>query len=114
MRLRHVIMKLDSPVRDFTNNVVDHMVLAGENPKPTHKNKGGWRYRIQIVEVSGLPALQMDGRHKDHGEKRRFFPATGIKELNPWTAEDDAEEKAELEARAAADSGTAKLAKKAS
>ena len=93
MRLRHILTRADSPIRDFSNHQCDCMIVAAQrdpkvDPRPTHVLAGGWRYRLDLEQLEGLPVLRMSAVHAQLGPAVRWVPATGLKELNPWTAED--------------------------
>jgi len=104
MRLRHVITRADAVIRDFANHSVDVMIVGNEHvkgldPRPTHKLAGGWKYRLDLVQLEGAPCVKISATHEKFAPtiaRERFFPFASFKEINPWLTEDDDAEEREL------------------
>ena len=95
MRLRQVLMSSGSYIRDFANHNCDYMVVATQrnktDPRPTHWGVAGWDYVLNLESREGLPVIVLTGWHNTicpHGQTR-MIPATGARELVPWTEQDD-------------------------
>jgi hypothetical protein len=93
MRLRHVIMLDQRTFRDFGNASLDYMVLAcrdrTKEPSATHEEKGGWFYRLDVRQLSGVGVVHVRGVHLKYGRKELYVPIGSFKELIPWRADDD-------------------------
>ena len=100
MRLRHILTRGDTAIRDFANHQIDCMIVGpevvkGRDPRPTHLFAGGWRYKLELVQLEGAAFLRISGQHDKLGAAVRYVPAACCKELNPWTADDQAWEDAQ-------------------
>ena len=97
MRVRHILTKADSCIRDFSNHQCDCMIVGmdhvkGLDPRPTHMIAGGWKYRLDLVSLENVGMLKISATNEKIapvGPRIRYIPLTSLKEINPWLPEDD-------------------------